>query len=92
MTGREIKMKKEILEPEADLFPKKTGKKKGRSMERERERGQVKRPRPLLVGKGCYLVAGFKNLFSLKCIMKSWFRFSIFFLQLVQFTSSKMGI
>lgn len=39
----------------------------------------MRRPRPLLVGNGCYLVASFKNLFILKCIMKSWFRFSIFF-------------
>lgn len=30
MTGREIKMKKEILEPEADLFPKENRERKGK--------------------------------------------------------------
>lgn len=52
MTGREIKMKKEILEPEADLFPKKTGKKKGKiDGERERE-GSGEEATPPFGGKG----------------------------------------
>lgn len=78
--GRRDKDEKEILEPEAELFPKKTRKKRE---DRCRERGQVKRPRPLLVGNSCNLVASFKTLFILKSITKSWFRFSIFFLQFV---------
>lgn len=67
MTGRD-KDEKGILEPEADLFPKKTREEKKRE---DGERGQVKRPRPLSVGNGCNLVASFKNLFILKCVAKS---------------------
>lgn len=83
--GRRDKDEKEALEPEAELFPKRTRKNRE---DGGGKRGQAQRPRPLLVGNGCNFVASFKTLFILKCIPKS----RLLFLPSVQFSSSKMGM